>query len=114
MHDTSSPGVFAKERRDLSHGCIRVERPEDLAEWALRGQAGWPRERNRVAMHGKESVFVKLTRPIQLVTTYVTAVVATDGEVRFLPDIYGQDAALEKEHVAQERVAHLPASSVSR
>ena len=99
MHDTSAPWLFARARRDLSHGCIRVERPEDLAEWALRRQ-GWSRVRIESVMHGTETVSVKVTRPIQLVTTYVTAVVGPGGEVHFLPDVYRED--------------HLPASRVSR
>ena len=45
MHDTSAQWLFARERRDLSHGCIRVEKPEDLAEWVLREQSGWSRDR---------------------------------------------------------------------
>ena len=45
MHDTSARWLFDRERRDLSHGCIRVEKPEDLAEWVLREQSGWSRDR---------------------------------------------------------------------
>ena len=100
MHDTSTRWLFTRPRRDLSHGCIRVEHPEDLAEWALSNQPDWSRDRIEEAMEGTESVHVKVTRPIQLVTMYVTAVVMKDGEVHFLPDIYGED--------------HLPDSSESR
>jgi murein L,D-transpeptidase YcbB/YkuD len=100
MHDTSARWVFTRPRRDLSHGCIRVERPEDLAEWALSKQPGWSRERIEEAIEGTESVHVKVTRPIQLVTMYLTAVVTRDGEVHFLRDIYGED--------------HLPDRSESR
>ncbi len=104
MHDTSARWLFAKARRDLSHGCIRVENPADLAEWILRKQAEWPRDRIDEAMQGTEPVAVRVKRPIQLVTMYSTAVVMKDGEVRFFPDIYGEDAALEKELAA--RAAH--------
>jgi murein L,D-transpeptidase YcbB/YkuD len=100
MHDTSTRWLFARPRRDLSHGCIRVEKPEDLAEWVLSNQPGWSRERIEEAIDGTESVHVKVIRPIQLVTMYLTAVVRKDGEVHFLPDIYGED--------------HLPDSSESR
>ena len=101
MHDTSARWLFAQVRRDLSHGCIRVERPEDLAEWVLRGQAGWSRDRVVAAMHGTEPISVKVKRAIQVVTTYSTAVVMENGEVHFFPDIYGEDAALEKELAAR-------------
>ena len=40
MHDTSARWLFDRERRDLSHGCIRVEKPEELADWVLRGNPG--------------------------------------------------------------------------
>jgi L,D-transpeptidase YcbB len=103
MHDTSARWLFERERRDLSHGCIRVEKPDDLAEWVLRGQSGWSRERVVEAMQGTESVSVKVKRPIQLVIMYATAVVMKNGEVHFFRDIYGEDQALEKELAAQRR-----------
>jgi murein L,D-transpeptidase YcbB/YkuD len=97
MHDTSAPWLFDRARRDLSHGCIRLEKPEDLAEWVLRKQSGWSRDRIAAAMQGTESISVKVHRSIQVVTMYVTAVVMKNGEVHFFEDIYGEDAALEKE-----------------
>ena len=97
MHATSAPWLFARPRRDLSHGCIRVERAEDLAEWALRDEPGWSRDRIVEAMQGSETSVVKLRRPIQLVATYVTAVTLEDGEVHFLEDIYGEDEVFEKQ-----------------
>lgn len=102
MHDTSAPWLFAKDRRDLSHGCIRVEKPEALADWVLR-ESGWSRERVAEAMHGTKSLSVKVKRPIQVVLMYATAVVMSNGEVHFYPDIYGEDQALEKELAAQRR-----------
>jgi len=100
MHDTSARWLFAPARRDFSHGCIRLERPEDLAEWVLRDQSGWSPDRIFAAIQGTESIAVKVKRPIQLVTMYLTAVVMKDGEVHFFQDIYGEDAALEKELAA--------------
>lgn len=96
MHATSEPWLFARLRRDLSHGCIRVERAADLAEWVLREESGWPRDRIVKAMHGSESISVTLTRPIQVVTMYVTAVALDNGEVHFFDDIYGEDEILER------------------
>ena len=101
MHDTSARWLFAQARRDLSHGCIRVEQPEDLAEWILRRQAGWSRDRIVAAMNGTEPISVTVKSPIQVVTTYSTAVVMENGEVHFFPDIYGEDAALEKQLAAR-------------
>jgi murein L,D-transpeptidase YcbB/YkuD len=103
MHDTSARWLFARERRDLSHGCIRVEEPEALAEWILREQSGWSRERIDAAIQGTDSVSVKVKRPIQVVMMYSTASVMKNGEVHFFPDIYGEDRALEKELAAQRK-----------
>jgi murein L,D-transpeptidase YcbB/YkuD len=103
MHDTSARWLFEKERRDLSHGCIRVERPEALAEWILRGQPGWSRNRIDAAIQGTETISVKVKRPIQVVIMYSTAAVMKNGEVHFFEDIYGEDRALETELAAQRR-----------
>ena len=104
MHDTSARWLFAPERRDFSHGCIRLENPQDLAEWVLREQSGWSQDRIIAAMEGTESISVKVQRAVQIVTMYLTAVVMKDGEVHFLPDIYGEDAAFEKDLAAQPNV----------
>jgi murein L,D-transpeptidase YcbB/YkuD len=103
MHDTSARWLFDRERRDLSHGCIRVEKPEELAEWVLREQPGWSRDRVVEAMQGTESISVKVKHPIQVVLMYATAVVMSNGEVHFFQDIYGEDAVLEKELAARRR-----------
>jgi murein L,D-transpeptidase YcbB/YkuD len=97
MHDTPAKSLFARARRDFSHGCIRLEKATDLAEWVLRQESGWPRERIEAAMQGTETFSVKLKHAIPVATVYVTAVVLENGEVRFFEDLYGQDAILEKE-----------------
>ncbi len=97
MHDTPAKSLFARARRDFSHGCIRLEKAEDLAKWVLREESGWRMDRIVAAMLGTESVSVKLKHPIPVMTIYVTAVVAENGEVHFFDDIYGEDAAFEKE-----------------
>jgi murein L,D-transpeptidase YcbB/YkuD len=97
MHDTPAKSLFGRARRDFSHGCIRLERAEDLAEWVLREEYGWPRDRIVAAMQGTESVTLKLTHPVPVMTVYVTAVVQESGKVHFFEDIYGEDAALEEE-----------------
>ena len=97
LHDTPARSLFARARRDFSHGCMRAAKAGDLADWVLGQDAGWSPERVREAMNAVESSQVKLKRPIQIVIVYVTAVVLESGEVDFYNDIYGQDAALEKQ-----------------
>ena len=96
MHDTPSTELFAKSRRDFSHGCIRLERPADLAAWVLRDNPGWTPQRIQAAMNGATTQQVNLAHPIPVLIVYATAVVPEDGLVHFYDDIYGHDAALEK------------------
>jgi murein L,D-transpeptidase YcbB/YkuD len=97
LHSTPSQQLFAQARRDFSHGCIRVEKPEELTAWVLRDKPQWTLERVRAAMQsGRDNVQVNLTQPIPVLIVYVTAVPAPDGSVLFFDDIYGQDADLKK------------------
>lgn len=97
MHGTPTPQLFSRTRRDFSHGCVRVADPTGLAEWALRGQDDWTRERIVAAMNADHSTRVNLARPIQVILFYLTAVVMPeDGTVRFAEDIYGHDATLDR------------------
>jgi murein L,D-transpeptidase YcbB/YkuD len=95
LHGTPATGLFAKTRRDFSHGCIRVERPEELAEWVLRGNPEWPAGRIRAAMRGTETLEVTVAEPIPVLIIYATAMVSKSGKALFFPDIYGEDAQLE-------------------
>jgi murein L,D-transpeptidase YcbB/YkuD len=96
MHDTPAPEFFAKSRRDFSHGCIRLERPADLAAWVLRDNPGWNPERIHAAMSGTQTQQVNLVNPIPVLILYATVIVLEDGVVHFYDDIYGHDAALDK------------------
>ena len=95
LHSTPSQALFAKSRRDFSHGCIRVEKPAELAAWALRNNPDWTLERVRAAMQtGPDNVTVKLERPVPVFIVYATALAYENGEVHFYDDIYGHDADL--------------------
>ena len=97
MHDTPAKALFARARRDFSHGCIRVEHPVDLAAWVLRDQPAWTRERILAAMHGDATVQVPLTRPLPVILFYLTAaVMPDDGALHFAEDIYAHDARLAR------------------
>lgn len=96
MHDTPATELFSQTRRDFSHGCIRLEKPEQLADWVLRDQPEWTPARIHDAMHGGKTFEIKLNRRIPVLIVYATAVVLANGDVRFLDDIYGLDAQLEQ------------------
>jgi murein L,D-transpeptidase YcbB/YkuD len=97
LHSTPSQQLFSQSRRDFSHGCIRVEKPAELAAWVLRDKPEWSLEQVRAAMQtGKDNVQVNLTNPVPVLIIYGTAVVDQQNEVHFFDDIYGYDADLEK------------------
>ncbi len=97
LHSTPEQNLFSRSRRDFSHGCVRVEKPDELTAWALRNNAGWDLKRVREAMHnGKDNQRINLAKPIPVFIVYGTAVVDEKGEAHFLDDIYGFDADLEK------------------
>jgi L,D-transpeptidase YcbB len=96
LHATPAVTLFSKSRRDFSHGCIRVEKPEELAQWVLRSNPGWDQEHIREAMNDEQALRVNLSMPVAVFVVYQTVAVDENGEVRFFNDIYGQDASLEE------------------
>jgi murein L,D-transpeptidase YcbB/YkuD len=96
MHDTPAPELFSQSRRDFSHGCIRLEKPADMAAWVLRNNPGWTPERIHAAMTTGGNQRVNLAQPIPVLILYATVIVLDDGLVHFYDDIYKHDAALEK------------------
>jgi murein L,D-transpeptidase YcbB/YkuD len=95
LHSTPSQSLFSESRRDFSHGCIRVEKPAELAAWLLQGQPKWTLAAVKAAMQsGPDNQQVNLDRPVPVVIIYLTAVVEEDGEVYFFDDIYGHDRSL--------------------
>ncbi len=101
LHATPAMELFSKSRRDFSHGCIRVEKPEELAAWVLRGLPGWTPDRIEAAMNGDKTFEVKLKTPIPVLVVYATAVALAGGEVHFFPDIYNEDAKLSRALAAE-------------
>jgi L,D-transpeptidase YcbB len=97
LHDIPNREVhFIIPQREISHGCIHLEKPAELAAWLLRDQPGWTPARIQNAMlHGPDDARVYLSRPIPVLIFYTTATVA-NGRVHFYPDIYGYDAELNK------------------
>lgn len=95
LHHTPSTHLFARDRRDLSHGCIRVEQPVDLAKFVLANDMDWPESRIREAMDAGSSKTIRLKDPIPVLIGYST-VFTRNGSVFFYPDLYGHDATLIK------------------
>jgi L,D-transpeptidase YcbB len=92
LHDTPARELFDKDVRAFSHGCIRVEKPNELAQWAL----GWDAARVDQAMReGGDNRSVKLPAKIPVYIVYGTTYLA-DGQLHFGNDLYHRDDKLVK------------------
>lgn len=95
LHHTPSPGLFERDRRDLSHGCVRLEDPVALAKFVLQDDPNWTEARIRELMTAGQSKTLRLQQPLTVLLAYSTVVVK-DGQVFFYPDVYDLDPMLAK------------------
>ncbi len=95
MHDSPREGVFGRNFRAASSGCVRVQNIEELAVWLLHGQSGWDEEQVKGIRESGKRKNVRLKRPVPLYFVYVTAWATEDGVVQFRPDIYQKDGVGE-------------------
>jgi murein L,D-transpeptidase YcbB/YkuD len=96
LHDTSDPQLFRKERREFSHGCIRIEKPMEMAEFVMRGSKEWTIEKIKAVLKTKETTVANLPTPIPVHILYFTAWGNGDGTIHFLEDIYRRDERLNR------------------
>ncbi len=94
MHDTPSRNLFARVNRDLSHGCIRVSKPERLGEWVLQPE-GWTQESVKAAMEGdaRKSIALKEEIPVYIVYLTLFTRPTSGGKIILAPgrDVYERD-----------------------
>jgi murein L,D-transpeptidase YcbB/YkuD len=95
LHDTPARALFDKTVRTFSSGCIRIEKPIELAEYVLRGDAKWTREAILEATDKRLEQTVRLPEQIPIHLLYWTAWVDGAGVVHFRDDIYGRDHLLD-------------------
>jgi murein L,D-transpeptidase YcbB/YkuD len=88
LHDTPGRELFKRDNRRISHGCIRVENPRELAALVMQQS---PEEIDQTIATGDTSR-IKVPKPVPVFVTYETAYADLDGKVQFRPDIYGRDA----------------------
>jgi murein L,D-transpeptidase YcbB/YkuD len=94
MHDTPQRDLLNQPRRMYSHGCMRVQNPERLAELLLAEDKGWSAEHVRGLLAQSSTNEVQLAREIPVHVTYFTAVVGEGGQVSSYSDIYGYDSRM--------------------
>lgn len=93
LHDTPSRGLFNRDNRALSSGCIRVHKADELASLLL-GEAGWSNDKRKQVLSSKKTTKAVLPRRDDVYLYYVTAWVEDDGKIKTAPDIYNHDRKL--------------------
>jgi murein L,D-transpeptidase YcbB/YkuD len=94
LHDTSSRQLFTRSQRSLSHGCVRVGKPLELAVYLLADQPRWNQETISKAMRRGREAYVHLSQKMPVHLAYWTAWVDAEGVAQFRPDLYAVDATL--------------------
>ncbi|MDD5170514.1 MAG: L,D-transpeptidase family protein [Syntrophales bacterium] len=95
LHDTTQKGLFQRQRRLYSHGCIRIEKPYALGEWILRDDPSWSRLRLLAEIKKGKRLQIGLPRTVPVHVMYLTAWVDGNGLLQFRNDYYGYDKIFE-------------------
>jgi murein L,D-transpeptidase YcbB/YkuD len=96
LHDTPARDLFARPSRPFSSGCIRLERPLELAGLLLAESTEWSAERVQSALDSGIITRIALPRPLPIRILYLTAFEDEAGRLNMLPDIYGRDAVVAR------------------
>jgi len=96
LHDTPSRELFARQERTFSSGCIRLEKPIDLAQYLLRDDPRWTRENILSAVEKRSEQTVQLSKKVPVHLLYWTAWATVDGAAHFRKDIYGRDKRVQE------------------
>lgn len=96
VHGTPFHGLFERDSRGFSHGCIRIESPLELAEYLLQNPADWSSESLLDAIKSGKNLSIRLSDPIPVHLLYFTVWVDETGTVHFRDDVYGHDEVLAR------------------
>jgi murein L,D-transpeptidase YcbB/YkuD len=91
LHDTPEQRLFERSERTFSSGCIRVEKPLELAALVLASDPAWTPAAVAEAANGTKTRRVVLSKPLPVLILYWTVEADADGAVRFINDVYGRD-----------------------
>jgi len=105
LHDTPARTLFNKTKRIFSSGCIRIEKPMELAAYLLTDNSKWTYEKLTAAVDSKKTRTILLSDPMNIHILYWTAWVDKNGTVNFRDDIYGRDRQL---NIALNEKIHSP------
>jgi len=96
LHDTSAKRLFSENVRTFSHGCTRIEKPLELAEYVLWDDPKWTWENLLAAIEEGTEQKVRIPHPLNVHFLYLTAWVDEGGVLQFRNDIYGRDKSLDE------------------
>jgi len=101
LHDTPHDQLFSQAKRGFSHGCVRVEKPIQLATYLLRNVPGWDQSKIQSTIAVGEEKFVPLKQKLPVYLVYFTAWADDAGNVSFRDDIYGHDKVLASQYFSK-------------
>lgn len=94
LHDTPQKALFEREKRDFSHGCIRLQQPFDFAYEILSPQEADPRAYFHSVLGTGRETYVQLDQHVPVHIIYRTAFTQAQGRVQYRDDVYARDAAI--------------------
>jgi len=94
LHDTPDRHLFSRPVRTFSSGCIRVEKPIDLALFALKNDPAWDRQRIEKAIESGDTTVVYVREPVGVHMVYRTFWIGPDGDANYRRDVYELDELL--------------------
>ncbi len=94
LHDTPSKSLFNEEKRAFSHGCIRLEKPIELAYLLVKDDKSWTMEKLNKAFHSEKEIWYTLKNKIPVYIGYFTSWVDDEGDIHFYDDVYSRDQCL--------------------
>jgi murein L,D-transpeptidase YcbB/YkuD len=113
LHDTPQRGLFKKASRDFSSGCIRIEKPLELAKYLLRNDPQWPEQKITGTIESGVTTVVRIKDPIPVHLLYWTAWATETGTVHFGNDIYDRDPPLSRALKAKLKDTFIPAENLT-
>jgi murein L,D-transpeptidase YcbB/YkuD len=96
LHDTPEKSLFTREKRDFSHGCIRLQQPFEFAYTLLSRQEKDPQSFFKARLDTGRETVVPLEQPVPVHIIYRTAFTRANGHIQYRRDVYGRDAKIWK------------------
>jgi murein L,D-transpeptidase YcbB/YkuD len=96
LHDTPAKRLFSESVRTFSHGCIRIEKPLELAEYVMKDAPGWTQEKLLAAIKKGAEQAILTPHPLDVHFLYLTAWVDEEGVLQFRNDVYKRDKQLDE------------------